>query len=316
MSSFSFSLSAAPAPTTAIEISGSQVAGVTIDERGGRSVVTAHAEAPLPEQALVAALNTTNIRDRASVASAVARVLDQLGRPRRVGLVVGDPVAKVSLVRLQQVPARAQDLEQVIRWQVRKTAPFAIEDAQVGFEAGLRTDEGQEFIVTLARRDVIAEYETLCAEAGAHAGIVDLSTFNVVNTVLAGGPAPDGDWLLVNVAHDWESIAIMRSRQLIFFRSRGADGEGTLADLVHQTAMYYEDRLSGSGFSRVLLCGASAAGNAETLRRTLAERLTTTVEAVDPTSAAALTDRIAASGALLDTLAPLVGVIVRQREAA
>ena len=49
---------------------------------------------------------------------------------------------------------------------------------------------------------------------------------------------------------------------LMFFRSRGAEGEGTLADLVHQTAMYYEDRLSGAGFSRVMLCGASTVADA------------------------------------------------------
>jgi hypothetical protein len=108
----------------------------------------------------------------------------------------------------------------------------------------------------------------------------------------------------------------MRSQQLIFFRSRGADGEGTLADLVHQTAMYYEDRLSGSGFRKVMLSGASVAGDAEGLRRGLAERLATTVEGVDATRAAALTDRIGAGGALLDTLAPLVGLILRHREAA
>ena len=100
------------------------------------------------------------------------------------------------------------------------------------------------------------------------------------------------------------------------FRSRGSDGEGTLADLVHQTAMYYEDRLSGAGFSRVMLCGASASGDAHApesvpLRHSLEERLGTTVNPVDPRAAAALTDRIDGAPALLDALAPLVGMLVR-----
>jgi Tfp pilus assembly PilM family ATPase len=316
MSRLSFSLTAASAPLAAVEITAGRVAGVSLEERGGRHVIAAHVIEPLPDEAVVPALNTANVRDRAAVSGALGRVLEQLGRPRRIGLIVGDPVVKVSLVKLQQVPSRAQDLEQVIRWQVRKSAPFAIEEAQIGYQTGLRTDEGQEFIVTLARRDVIDEYEALCAGAGAHAGIVDLSTFNVVNTVLVGGSVPSGDWLLVNVAPGWESIAIMRGHHLIFFRSRGVDGEGTLADLVHQTAMYYEDRLSGAGFSRVMLSGASVAGDADALRRGLADRLATTVESVDATRAAALTDRVSAGGALLDTLAPLVGLILRDREAA
>ncbi len=316
MSRFSFSLHDAAAPAAAIEILGSRVTGVVVDERGGRLVVSAHATELLPDQALVPALNAANVRDRVAVAAALGRVLEQLGRPKRIGLVLADPVAKVSLVKLQQVPSRAQDLDQVIRWQVKKSAPFAIEDAQVSYVAGMRADDGQDFIVTLARRDVIAEYEELCRAAGAHAGIVDISTFNVVNTAIAAAAVPSGDWLLVNVAPGWESIAILRGTQVIFFRSHNADGEGTLADVVHQTAMYYEDRLKGAGFTRALLCGAAASGEADGLRRSLAERLSTTVDLIDPTKAASLTDRIAGSGALLDTLTPVVGLLLRSREAA
>lgn len=316
MSRFSFSLTDAPAPFAAIEIAGHRVSGAVLDERGGRMVVSAHAMEALPDQALVPALNAANVRDRAAVVAALGRVMDEIGRPRRVGLVVADPVVKVSLVKLQQVPVRAQDLDQVIRWQVRKTAPFAIEEAQVSHAPGLRADDGQEFVVTLARRDVVLEYESLCAAAGAHAGIVDLSTFNAVNVVLAGGLPTSGDWLLVNVAPDWASIAIMRGPHLVFFRSRSAEGEGTLADLVHQTAMYYEDRLGGAGFGRVLLCGGASAGELDRFRHSLSDRLGTPVEPVDPLRAAALTNRIAAAPAQLDSLGPLIGMVLRTREVA
>lgn len=314
--SFSFSLHDAAAPSAAVAILGDRISGAVVDDRDGRPVVSAQATELLPEQALVPALNAANVRDPVAVTAALGRVLERLGRPKRIGLVLADPVAKVSLVRLQQVPARAQDLEQVIRWQVKKSAPFSIDGAQVGYVAGMRADDGQDFIVTLARRDVIAEYEALCTAAGAHAGIVDISTFNVVNAAVAASAAPAGDWLLVNVAPGWESIAILRGAQVVFFRSHTAEGEGTLADVVHQTAMYYEDRLQGAGFTCALLCGAAASAEGDALRRSLAERLSTTVEVIDPTNAAALTDRIAASGALLDTLTPLVGLLLRSREAA
>src|SRR5581483_2420404 len=115
----------------------------------------------------------------------LGRVLEQVGRPRRVGLIIPDVVAKVSLVKFERVPTRAQDLDQLIRWQVRKAAPFAIEEAQVSHVPGLRADDGQEFIVTVARRGIVEEYEGLCAEHGAAAGLVDLATFNVINAVLA-----------------------------------------------------------------------------------------------------------------------------------
>jgi hypothetical protein len=136
-------------------------------------------------------------------------------------------------------------------------------------------------------------------------------------------PAGTGeqDWLLVNVAADYASIAIVRGTNLIFFRNRANDGEGTLVDVVHQAAMYYEDRLQGGGFARAFLTGGSVGSarqtaEAEDLRRSLQERLQKPIESVDASRAASLTDRISVSPALLDTLAPLVGLLLRGRVAA
>jgi Tfp pilus assembly PilM family ATPase len=182
---------------------------------------------------------------------------------------------------------------------------------------GLKAADGStEFVVVMARRDVVREYEAVCEQAGAHAGVVDLATFNVINSVLAGTRSPSDDWLLVHVTHEDATMAILRGSHLVFFRNRGADGEAGLADLVHQTSMYYEDRLSGGGFSRVVLAGAgSPSQDAEYLRRTLEQRLNTRVDTVDPRHAASLTDRIGANADLLDALAPLVGLMARDRAA-
>jgi hypothetical protein len=197
---------------------------------------------------------------------------------------------------------------------VRKAAPFPIEEAQVSFSEAGPVPGGREFLVAAARREIVQEYEGLLADGGVHAGLVDLSTFNVVNAVLASSGAPTTeDWLLVNVgAPDQASIVILRGPQIIFFRTRAADADGTLADLVHQTAMYYEDRLQGGGFTRAVVCG----GSSDDVRRSLEQRLGVGVEALDIRSAAALTDRITAAPSLLDALAPLVGLLLRGGEKA
>jgi type IV pilus assembly protein PilM len=310
-------------PSVAVELAADHVSAATVETRAGAPVIGAHASEPLPAGALVPSLTAPNILNRSMVMNALQHVLERTGSPRRIGLVVPDLVAKVSLVRFEHVPARAADLDQLVRWQVRKAAPFAIEDAQVSHQPGFTASDGQEFIVSLAKRSIIEEYEQMCADAGAHAGIVDLSTFNVINAALATMPAqPAGaeqDWLLVNVAVDYASIAIMRGANLIFFRNRATDSEGTLFDVVHQAAMYYEDRLQGAGFARAFLAGGMGtrqSADAEDLRRNLQERLQKPIEVVDASRAATLTDRITVSPALLDTLAPLVGLLLRGRAAA
>ena len=312
------SLLAVPGPSVAVELSATQVSGARVERRRGQATLTAHAVEALPPGALVASLTAANVVDRVAVTAAFGRVMEQLGRPSRVALVVPDLVAKVSVIKFEQVPARAHDLEQLVRWQVRKTAPFPIEDAQVSYVAGHRAADGQDFLVSLARRDVVAEYEQLAATAGAHAGVVDLTTFNVINAALLvpAAATTSGDWLLVNVTSDYATLAVVRGSHVMLFRSRSADAEGSLADLVHQTTMYYEDRLHGAGFGRVVLAGASQAGDLDLVRRSLQERVTTTVEALDLRPVVALTDRIGGTGTLLGTLAPLVGMLLRGEEAA
>lgn len=315
MSAFTAWLDTAPI-TVALEVGAGRVSAASLEWRAGQAVVAAHAVEPLPEGALSPSLTALNVYDRTAVGSAVARVLDRVGRPRRVGLIIPDVAARVSLVRFEQVPAKAADLDQLVRWQVRKSAPFPIEDAQVSYTPGLHAPEGQEFVVSVARRDVVREYESLCAAAGAHAGLVDLATFSVINAALAGKGAPSADWLLIHVAPDYASIALLRGPHLMSFRNRATDADGTLADLVHQTAMYYEDRLKGAGLARVILAGAADprhAADIDQIRRSLADRTTTPVEVIDPRSAVVLADRIAAPASLLDTLAPLVGLLLRDR---
>lgn len=309
---------ASPPPSTAIEIAAGRVTAVHLTESGGERVVSAHATDVLSPGVVDAGLNAPNVHDQAALAGAVKSVLQGIAaRGRRVALVVPDTVAKVSLVRFEKVPPKAQDLEQLIRWQVRKAAPFRIEDALVSWQSGMTSPGGgREYIVTVARRDIIEAYERACEAAGVHAGLVDIATPNVINAVLATGDVPaNADWLMVHVAADYATLAVVRESTLVFFRNRAATEPGDLAELVHQTAMYHEDRLGGGGFASVVLAGASSRGaaEAERLRRSIEERIGARVEPLDFRNAAAMRDRISAGPELLDTLAPAVGVLLRER---
>jgi len=308
-------------PAAAVEINPRRVTAAVIAEQGRTRVLTSYAGEPLAPGVVDAALNVPNIHDAAALTAAIRSVLDRLSsRPKRIALVLPDSVGKLSLVRFEKIPAKAQDLDQLIRWQVRKTAPFRIEDAQVSWVPGIIPPEGgREYIVTVARRDIIQSYERACEAAGTYAGIVDLATVNLVNAVMGTDARVDAaaDWLLVHVAADYSTMAVIRGWSVIFFRTRTADKDDDLADLVHQTAMYHEDRLGGGGFGRVVLAGASLRGPdvAERLRRDLEVRLGTRVEALDFRGAVALRDRIAAAPELLDSLAPAIGLILRERVA-
>ena len=308
-----------PPASVGVEIASDRVTAVSLERQGAGWIVGGHGTERIAPGVVTPALNAVNVHDARALAAAVRSAFDKLGsRPRRVALVIPDTAAKVSLLRFDKVPPSTADLDQLIHWQMRKAAPFKHEDGQLSWAPGAPLPGGgREYLVTLARRDIVDSYMQACSEAGAAAGVVDIASLNLINAAIAAGTDSSADWLVVNVAPDYVTLAIVRNKDLIFFRTRQLEQEGDLADIVHQTAMYYEDRLGGGRFGRVLLSGAAARGAeiGERLRRGLEERIGAKVEALDFRATAPMRDRITAGVDVLDTLAPAVGVVLRERVA-
>ena len=309
---------ASPPLEAALEISPAAVSVAVLGGRSGNPVVQGYAVEPLPAGAVTPSLTSANISDRDAVGRAVTAACQSLGlKPKRIALVIPDVAAKVSLVKFEQTPSRREDLNQLIRWQVKKSTPFPVDDACLTYTPGARSANGSEFVVVIARREIVREYETVCEQVGIEAGLIDISTFGVINLFLSSNLGTAGDWLVVHMRPEYTSIAILRRDDLLFFRNRAEGDAEALEDVVHQTAMYYQDRLEGRGFSRILLGGIGRLqGEVDLARRNLEARMGTVVEPIDPTRGAMLTDRIHATPELMATLSPLVGMLLRTRREA
>lgn len=302
----------------AVEITGGRVSAAVLAVRGGRPAVESAAAEALPHGAVTPAFAAANIHDAPAVTAALDRVLAHLGgRVRRVALVVPDGVARVSLVRFEQVPARRAELAQLIHWQVRKGVPFPAEETRVSFVPGAGGAAGHEFLVTAARVGVVAEYERVCAAAGVQAGIVDVASTAVLNLRLAAGPPP-GDWLLVHVREDASTVAVLRGGTVLFVRSRTAEDQAGVGDFVHQAVMYYQDRLEGAGFQSVYVAGSgSREWPLDAARRDIENRLNAPARVLEASSHVTVPPGL---GPLVDdprdVLTTLAGMALRAREQA
>jgi type IV pilus assembly protein PilM len=303
---------ASPPPDAAIEIAADRVAAVAVSMRSDGPAVSGYASEALRPGVVTPSLTGTNVADRHAVVGAIRRVLEKLGgRTRRVALVIPDTAVKVSLLRFDNVPARRDDFEQLVRWQLRKAAPFPVESAAVTSSPAMAlADGGREFLVELARQECIREYESVCEDAGLYAGLIDTATISLLG-LIGGNSGADGDWLLVHVRPDYTSIAIVRDGAIIFYRNRSEDGQETVADLVHQTSMYYQDRLSGGRFARAYLAGAGRVAGSTADREAIEERLGVPIEPIESAHAPAFANRIAATADLVDLVGPPVGILRR-----
>ena len=307
------SLFTTPGPAAAVSVVPGRVTAVQVETGRRGASVCGHARAALPPDAVTPAVHGPNLASPAQVKDALDDVLGRLPRrPRRVALLLPDGAAKVSVVRFANVPARPAELDEMIRWQVSRTVPFSVDEAQTDWMRGrLAADGEQEFVVVLAHRAVVAEYERVCTAAGTHAGLVEPLSFGLLGAALACGAADGGeDWLLVHVGAGASTLAVVRGRHPLLFRTVPANGDA-LGDLVHRTAMYYEDRLGGSGFSRALVAGdAMTPDGVSAIERVVSDRLGVPVEPIAGRIAPLVQERTTPDPAALDELAAPLGVLL------
>lgn len=304
-------------PTVAIEVTSRRVTVAAVAGRGRGAVVTHAATVPLPDGLVAPSLAGTNISSRADLAAAVRRALDQAGlrSARRAALIVPDSVARLSLVELEQLPARTSELDRILRWQLRKSLPFPVGEARLSQFVAHTSPGRMTLAVVLARADVLAEYEAAADTLGIHAGIVDLASLNVANAVLTAGPVA-GDSLLVSLAPDATTLLLLRGSDLMFYRHRAGASEESVGALVHQTAMFHVDRLGGTKFDRVLLAGGDAhPADVGRFRAEMEQRLGVVVDTVDVRQLVALKPPRLTDGDVEALVAP-VGVLLRGAQAA
>lgn len=304
-------------PTVAIEVTSRRVTVAAVAGRGRGAVVTHAATVPLPDGLVAPSLAGTNISSRADLAAAVRRALDQAGlrSARRAALIVPDSVARLSLVELEQLPARTSELDRILRWQLRKSLPFPVGEARLSQFVAHTSPGRTTLAVVLARADVLAEYEAAADTLGIHAGIVDLASLNVANAVLTAGPVA-GDSLLVSLAPDATTLLLLRGSDLMFYRHRAGASEESVGALVHQTAMFHVDRLGGTKFDRVLLAGGDAhPADVGRFRAEMEQRLGVVVDTVDVRQLVALKPPRLTDGDVEALVAP-VGVLLRGAQAA
>ena len=167
-------------PSVAVELAHRRVTVVEVGRGGSGLAVVGYASEALPDEAIQPSLAGVNIPDVAPVADAVRRAAERAGvrAASRVALIVPDSIARVSLLPFEQMPAKAADVEQLVRWQLKKATPFPIEDAQVSWMQAHRTAQGPVLAGVVARVRLAARGDV----AGGH---VDADWPGTVPDVLA-----------------------------------------------------------------------------------------------------------------------------------
>jgi type IV pilus assembly protein PilM len=258
-------------PPVAIEIDRGQMTLVRLTrKRKTRPVLESFRIQAAPEHAVGATIFRPNLGSLEELTGQARALFETSGtKPGKVSLILPDNLAKVSIVTLPERPATRKQLREMLRFKLRRSVPFRLEEAVIS--SWVLPGAGPELnvLVAVMMRSVVEQYEAAFEAAGARPGLIDLCTpslFNLVRPALAKAVAGGSDAALLNCTRNYFTLMIVRADRVVFFRCKTYaggeedDASGRLAVMARELASslsYYTEKLGGSGVGTVFVRAVS-----------------------------------------------------------
>jgi len=239
---------------------------VRLDSRNP-ALVDRLAVTPLPEGLVSPSLIRPNIADLPDFVAALKSAFAKAEiKTARVSLALPDASAKVSLHPLDTLPGNENEKQQLLRWKLKKTVPFNIDEAHVA-SLDHKLPNGKHRVLTVCiHKEVLAQYEEAFQKLGIHAGYICLSSFATFE--LLSKLEPDlgqRSVLLLRVRPSGVSSLIAQEGRVVFFRQTDIDEEASVAalatsraaglpdlfDEIHPCVTYYQDKLSSQPLDKI-----------------------------------------------------------------
>ncbi|MFZ0884430.1 MAG: hypothetical protein WAN14_13620 [Candidatus Acidiferrales bacterium] len=276
-------LNAMPHPSLVVEIASTHVAAAHWSKTGGH--LDSHAVEPLPLGAIMASPVDANVVQPEAVRSALRKVLNRVPvHDAPIALLIPDPVVRVFILPFDTLPRRADEAVPLLRWRLKKSVPFDMEETVVSWMRQSGREAALEIVTAVARQRIVREYEDILEPLNAKAGVVLSST--LASLPLLGD---EGATLLARMSGKTLTTVVVNAGRLCVYRSTEMAGEAPLLDPqamldeVYPAIAYYQDTW-GSSLDRACVTGFGA--RAEVFRRALSSELKCPIGALAETESA------------------------------
>jgi type IV pilus assembly protein PilM len=126
----------------------------------------------LKEGVLAPGLNGPNVLNPEALRTALGGALGTVaGKSRDVIVVLPDVAIRVALLDFEALPAKPDEAEPVIRFRLKKSLPFDVEQAVLAYDVA-RSNGNVRVVAAVSPRTIIEEYETALRDAGYSPGVV------------------------------------------------------------------------------------------------------------------------------------------------
>ncbi len=224
-----------------LDIGSSAVKAVELKQAGKGYKVTGFGSEPIPPDSIVDGA----IIDAAAVADAIRRLFDSRGIKTK------DVAASLSgnavIVKKITLPVMTEaELGESIYWEAEQYIPFDIQDVNLDYQILDKGDAASgkgtmEVLLVAAKKEKIADYTGVIAQAGRAAVVVDVDAFALQNAYeINYGIDPGAVVVLLNAGASATNINILQGDQSVFTRDISIGGNAYTEALQRELSVPYD----------------------------------------------------------------------------
>ncbi|HXH91357.1 MAG TPA: hypothetical protein VNN25_07235 [Thermoanaerobaculia bacterium] len=202
---------------------------------------------------------TPALQNEAVFADVLRRLKLETGRWDKVSILVPDSWIRMNIIELQSVPERASEVEEVIRWSLRRTMPIDPSLLRLSYEVLTRTPP--RVLAFSAVEATLASIERLFAAAGVEVILLEPCGLNIWNAITSREALTTRDRIFFYIRANDFTTAVFRGSQPLFIRSRNLDGERSLEQEIKLSATYLRDSLQTSAIENCYVAGNDVSGS-------------------------------------------------------
>jgi type IV pilus assembly protein PilM len=225
-----------------LDIGSSAVKAVELKPAGKGYRVTAFGTEPIPPDSIVDGA----ILDGAAVAEAIRRLFGACKfQARDVAASLSGNAVIVKKIALPVMTGT--ELAESIYWEAEQYIPFDIQDVNLDYQVVDRGDPASgrntmDVLLVAAKKEKIADYTGVIAQAGRTAVVVDVDAFALQNAFEANyGIQPDETVVLLNAGASTININILQGDQSVFTRDLSIGGNAYTEALQKELNLPFEE---------------------------------------------------------------------------
>ncbi len=253
-------LLAPPAPNTAAGYIDDSFAVVDLRRSRQGFSLASSAVTQLPGGLVTPSFDSDNIEDLQELAEIILQTAEAAGlsNKKRWAVALPEGVARTLVVVLESKPDSRRELDEVISWKIERVIAAPTAELRISRQRMSRAAGQERYLVTVAREDVISQYESVFYTLGWNTGLLLPRHLGEAQWLLWDDEP--GDKMLVSANRSGFTSVITRNGEPVLVRPYACEPESR-TDELHRFALHYRDRLAGTPGEQVHLAGMLVIGS-------------------------------------------------------